>query len=153
MREIITNSAAETEEAGKWLAEFVRDGDIIAYRGGLGMGKTTFTRGLAAGLGIEADVSSPTFTLINEYRGENKNLCHVDAYRLHGVDDLVDTGFYDYVDAGLVLLRFNNNISRGLSFNTFTVFSDIVCTLRNAVKVGDCLKHMEFCFVHSLFLI
>lgn len=102
MREIITNSAAETEEAGKWLAGFVKDGDIIAYRGGLGMGKTTFTRGLAAGLGIEVDVSSPTFTLINEYRGERKRLCHVDAYRLHGADDLFETGFYDYVDAGWV---------------------------------------------------
>lgn len=102
MREIITNSAAETEQAGKWLAQFLQAGDIVAYQGGLGMGKTTFTRGLAAGLGIDAEVSSPTFTLINEYRGEKNSLCHVDAYRLHGADDLIDTGFYDYIDSGWV---------------------------------------------------
>jgi len=102
MREIITAGPAETEKAGQWLAAFLKNGDIIAYRGGLGMGKTTFTRGLAQGLGIEADVSSPTFTLINEYRGEKSSLCHVDAYRLSSAEDLVDTGFYDYVDSGWI---------------------------------------------------
>jgi len=102
MRELITESAEKTEQAGVWLAGLVKGGDIIAYKGGLGMGKTTFTRGLAAGLGIDEQVSSPTFTLINEYRGADNRLCHVDAYRLTGGDDLIDTGFFDYVDSGWI---------------------------------------------------
>ena len=102
MRELITESPEKTEQAGVWLAGLVKGGDIIAYKGGLGMGKTTFTRGLAAGLGIDEQVSSPTFTLINEYRGADNRLCHVDAYRLTGGDDLIDTGFFDYVDSGWI---------------------------------------------------
>lgn len=102
MREIITHSPEETEAVGEQLAKHLSGGDMVAYIGGLGMGKTVFTRGLARGLGISADVSSPTFTLINEYRGGRYNLCHMDAYRLSGTDDLLDTGFYDYIDAGWI---------------------------------------------------
>lgn len=100
MREIQTNSPAQTEAAGEALARLLEAGEMIAYRGGLGMGKTTFTRGLARGLGCTDEVSSPTFTLINEYRGGRINLCHLDAYRLQSPDELLDTGFYDYLDAG-----------------------------------------------------
>lgn len=100
MREIISHSAEETEAQGEKLARLLSPGDIVAYRGGLGMGKTVFTRGLARGLGISADVSSPTFSLINEYRGKGISLCHMDAYRLNNTDDLLDTGFYDYIDSG-----------------------------------------------------
>ena len=92
----------DTQAAAAALAKLLRPGDVIAYRGGMGAGKTTFTRGLAGGLGITEQVSSPTFTLINEYRGEKNRLCHVDAYRLTGGDDLVDTGFFDYVDSGWI---------------------------------------------------
>lgn len=100
MLDIITHSADETSAAGEKLAKMIKKGDIIAFRGGLGMGKTVFTRGLAKGLDIQADVSSPTFSLINEYRGDKICLCHMDAYRLNCTDDLLDTGFYDYLDAG-----------------------------------------------------
>ncbi len=100
MFETVTHSAKETAELGEKLAERIKGGDIIAYRGDLGMGKTVFTGGLAKGLGITADVSSPTFSLINEYRGGRVNLCHMDAYRLNSMDDLLDTGFYDYIDSG-----------------------------------------------------
>lgn len=100
MFETVTHSAKETAELGERLAERIKGGDIIAYRGDLGMGKTVFTGGLAKGLGITADVSSPTFSLINEYRGGRVNLCHMDAYRLNSMDDLLDTGFYDYIDSG-----------------------------------------------------
>ena len=100
MREIHSNSPAETEAAGQAIAELLQPGEIVAYRGGLGMGKTTFTRGLARGLGCADEVSSPTFTLINEYRGGRLNLCHLDAYRLQSADELFDIGFYDYLDAG-----------------------------------------------------
>lgn len=100
MFETVTHNAKETAELGEKLAERIKGGDIIAYRGDLGMGKTVFTGGLAKGLGITADVSSPTFSLINEYRGGRVNLCHMDAYRLNSMDDLLDTGFYDYIDSG-----------------------------------------------------
>ena len=100
MREIHSNSPAETEAAGHAIAGLLLPGEIVAYRGGLGMGKTTFTRGLARGLGCADEVSSPTFTLINEYRGGRLNLCHLDAYRLQSADELFDIGFYDYLDAG-----------------------------------------------------
>ena len=100
MREIHSNSPAETEAAGRAIAGLLQPGEVVAYRGGLGMGKTTFTRGLARGLGCADEVSSPTFTLINEYRGGRLNLCHLDAYRLQSADELFDIGFYDYLDAG-----------------------------------------------------
>ncbi|MFV0498355.1 MAG: tRNA (adenosine(37)-N6)-threonylcarbamoyltransferase complex ATPase subunit type 1 TsaE [Candidatus Fimivivens sp.] len=102
MREFVSHSPEETEAAGENLAALLCDGDIIAYTGGLGMGKTAFTRGLARGLGITADVSSPTFSIINEYRGATRRLCHVDAYRLNNTEDLLDAGFYDYIDAGWI---------------------------------------------------
>lgn len=102
MQEIISHSPQETEAAGEMLAARLCDGDIVAYTGGLGMGKTVFTRGVAKGLGIMADVSSPTFSIINEYRGSHHRLCHVDAYRLNSPEDLLETGFYDYIDAGWI---------------------------------------------------
>ena len=102
MQEIISRSPEETEAAGEKLAALLEDGDIVAYTGGLGMGKTVFTRGLARGLGIEAEVSSPTFSIINEYRGTHRRLCHVDAYRLNGAEALLETGFFDYIDAGWI---------------------------------------------------
>ena len=98
-----THSPAETEKIGELAAERLLPGDIVGFMGGLGMGKTVFTRGLAKGLGFDGDVSSPTFSLINEYRGGRIPLCHMDAYRLTGPDDLFETGFYDYESDGWVI--------------------------------------------------
>lgn len=98
-----THGAAETEKIGELVAERLLPGDIVGFTGGLGMGKTVFTRGLARGLGFSGDVSSPTFSLIHEYRGGRIPLCHMDAYRLTGPDDLFETGFYDYESDGWVI--------------------------------------------------
>jgi len=98
-----THSPAETEKIGEMVAERLLPGDIVGFTGGLGMGKTVFTRGLAKGLGFDGDVSSPTFSLIHEYRGGKIPLCHMDAYRLTGPDDLFETGFYDYESDGWVI--------------------------------------------------
>ncbi|MBR6735353.1 MAG: tRNA (adenosine(37)-N6)-threonylcarbamoyltransferase complex ATPase subunit type 1 TsaE [Oscillospiraceae bacterium] len=98
-----THSPAETEKIGEIVAERLLPGDIVGFTGGLGMGKTVFTRGLAKGLGFDGDVSSPTFSLIHEYRGGKIPLCHMDAYRLTGPDDLFETGFYDYESDGWVI--------------------------------------------------
>ena len=103
MTTIVTRSPAETEAVGAALASRLQAGDLVGFTGGLGAGKTTFTRGLARGLGFEGDVTSPTFALVNEYRGGRLPLCHMDAYRLAGADGLFETGFYDYADGGWVV--------------------------------------------------
>ena len=102
MVEVISNSPAQTEEYAARLGSVLTGGETIAYFGGLGMGKTRFTAGLARGMGISADVSSPTFSLVHEYRGA-KTLYHFDMYRITTFDDLCSTGFFDYLDWGGVL--------------------------------------------------
>ena len=97
-----TASAAQTEALAERLAHSLRGGEVLAYTGGMGMGKTAFTRGLAKGLGIRDSVSSPTFALVHEYRGAIP-LCHFDMYRVEGWEDLDSTGFFDYLDSGAVL--------------------------------------------------
>ena len=96
----ITNSPAETEKLGAALANVLTPGTVIAYRGDLGAGKTAFTRGLARGLGCEEMVTSPTYTIVNEYLGGRLPLFHFDMYRLAYADDLWDIGWEDYVDRG-----------------------------------------------------
>ena len=97
--EYVSHSAEETEAFGEALAARLRPGDVVAFRGGLGMGKTAFTRGLARGLGCTGRVSSPTFTIVNEYDGPLP-LFHFDMYRLGGEEELFGIGWEDYLDRG-----------------------------------------------------
>lgn len=97
--EILSHSEAETESAGERLGASLAPGTVLAYRGGLGMGKTAFTRGLARGLGCTGRVTSPTFTIVNEYEGRVP-LFHFDMYRLPDSDALFDIGWEDYLDRG-----------------------------------------------------
>ena len=97
--EFLSHSTAETEAAGEALARRLRPGTVLAYQGGLGMGKTAFTRGLARGLGCEDRVTSPTFTIVNEYEGRIP-LFHFDMYRLPDADALFDIGWEDYLGRG-----------------------------------------------------
>ena len=94
--ELITNSANDTIEFGKSVARAVEKGAVISLVGDLGAGKTTFTKGVARGLGIMDNVTSPTFTILNEYTGEEKRLYHFDFYRIEDPDELVELGFEDY---------------------------------------------------------
>lgn len=96
----ITNSPAETEALGARLAAVLAPGCVVAYRGDLGAGKTAFTRGLARGLGIREPVTSPTYTIVNEYLSGRLPLFHFDMYRLSGADDLFDIGWEDYLERG-----------------------------------------------------
>ena len=96
----ITNSPAETEAIGAALGKIITSGTVIAYRGDLGAGKTAFTRGLARGLGCTDIVTSPTYTIVNEYLGGRIPLFHFDMYRLASSDDLFDIGWEDYLDRG-----------------------------------------------------
>ena len=97
--EFLSHSTAETEAAGEALARRLRPGTVLAYQGGLGLGKTAFTRGLARGLGCEDRVTSPTFTIVNEYEGRIP-LFHFDMYRLPDADALFDIGWEDYLGRG-----------------------------------------------------
>ena len=96
----ITNSPGETESVGAALGNIIKPGTVIAYRGDLGAGKTAFTRGLAKGLGCTEIVTSPTYTIVNEYLGGRIPLFHFDMYRLRSSDDLFDIGWEDYLDRG-----------------------------------------------------
>ena len=96
----LTNSPAETEAIGAALGKILNPGTVIAYRGDLGAGKTAFTRGLAKGLGCAEMVTSPTYTIVNEYLGGRIPLFHFDMYRLRSSDDLFDIGWDDYLDRG-----------------------------------------------------
>lgn len=111
-----TESAQETIEAGEKLAGLLRAGDVVAYRGGMGVGKTTFTIGVARGLGLDAWVSSPTFALVHEYEGANGlRLCHFDMYRITSPEDLYSTGFFDYLDSDAILVvEWSENIASSL---------------------------------------
>ena len=98
--EFITNSPEQTEKVGAALGRILKPGTILAYRGDLGAGKTAFTRGLARGLGYTELVTSPTYTIVNEYLGGRLPLFHFDMYRLGSSDDLWDIGWEDYLERG-----------------------------------------------------
>ena len=98
--QITTYSADETQALGKKLAESLRPGDVIAYFGDLGAGKTAFTRGIAEGLGVSEQVTSPTYTIVNEYLSGRLPLFHFDMYRLGSSDELFDIGWEDYLARG-----------------------------------------------------
>ena len=121
LQRLMTNSAAETEAAGAALAAHLRPGSVVALYGGLGMGKTAFVRGLAAGLGIQAEVSSPTFALVHDYGG-SPPLIHFEMYRISGWEDLYTTGFFDYLEAGGILaVEWSENIEAALPPGTIRV--------------------------------
>ena len=98
--EYLSHNEIETEALGARLAAVLSPGSVVAYQGDLGMGKTAFTRGLASGLGYSGRVTSPTFTIVNEYEGGRLPLFHFDMYRLADSDALFDIGWEDYLDRG-----------------------------------------------------
>ena len=113
--EFITNSPIETERVGIALAEKLSAGDVIAYEGDLGAGKTAFTRGIARGLGITDPVTSPTYTIVNEYLSGKYPLFHFDMYRLHSAEDLFDIGWEDYLErGGICAVEWSENVADAL---------------------------------------
>ena len=98
--EYLTHSPEETEALGEALGKVLTPGTVLAYEGDLGAGKTAFTRGIARGLGINDPVTSPTYTIVNEYLSGRLPLFHFDMYRLSGADDLFDIGWEDYLEQG-----------------------------------------------------
>ena len=116
-----TKSAEQTEALGQKLGASLPAGSVVAFRGGLGMGKTAFTRGLARGLGCTGRVTSPTFTIVNEYRG-NIPLFHFDMYRLESSDALFDIGWEDYLDrGGICAVEWSEQVARAMPADTVYV--------------------------------
>ena len=121
--QFLSHSAEETERFGESLAQKLRAGDVLAFTGSLGMGKTAFTRGLARGLGCRGRVTSPTFTIVNEYEGKTP-LFHFDMYRLGSSDELFDIGWDDYLArGGVCAVEWSERVSDALPGDT--IFVDI----------------------------
>ena len=114
MQTYLSNSVEETERFAQEFGKTLKDGDCLAFFGDLGAGKTAFVRGLTRGLGIEAEVSSPTFALVHEYRGAH-TLYHYDMYRVDSFDSLYSTGFFDVVGTDAILaVEWSENIEGAL---------------------------------------
>ena len=119
--EHLSHSEQETEQLGEQVARRLPRGTVIAYTGELGMGKTAFTRGLARGLGCRGRVTSPTFTIVNEYDGPTP-LFHFDMYRLADADALFDIGWEDYLDrGGVCAVEWSENVREALPPDAVTV--------------------------------
>ncbi len=121
MLKFVSDSVSQTEAIAESFGKTLKEGTVVAYFGGLGMGKTAFTRGLAKGMGSTADVSSPTFAIVNDYGG-NPPLVHFDMYKVDSWDDLYSSGFFDYLDMGAVLaVEWSENIENALPDDTVRV--------------------------------
>lgn len=120
MIKLVSHSPEDTEAIGIKIAQKLSGTEVIALFGGLGMGKTAFTRGVASALGVGDSVSSPTFALVNEYRG-TYNIYHFDMYRVTSWDDLYSTGFFDYIDNGVLIIEWSENIEGALPENAIRI--------------------------------
>ena len=137
--EFITNSPAETEAIGAALGKTLRPGTVLAYRGDLGAGKTAFTRGLARGLGCAELVTSPTYTIVNEYLGGRLPLFHFDMYRLRSSDDLWDIGWEDYLDrGGVCAVEWSENVEDAMEDALWVTIEKLGAdTRRITIEGGD----------------
>ena len=117
-----SESVAMTEEYGRRLAQELKSGSVVAFFGGMGMGKTQMVRGIAEGLGLNAEVASPTFALVHDYGG-HPPLIHFDMYRVTGWEDLYSTGYFDYLDAGCILVvEWSENIASALPEDAIRIY-------------------------------
>lgn len=120
MQTFISRSTQQTEDYAAQIAAKLSAGAVIACRAPMGAGKTAFARGLARGLGLSDEVSSPTFALVQEYTHGKIPMYHFDMYRVHGFDELYSTGFFDYLDASAVLyVEWSENIRQTLPENIY----------------------------------
>lgn len=113
-KNFLTHSEKETEQIGKTLVKNLKGNEVVALYGDLGAGKTAFVRGAAKGLHINSDVSSPTFALVHEYECESFPVYHFDMYRISSYEDLYSTGYFDYIDTGVLFIEWSENITEFL---------------------------------------
>ena len=143
--EFITNSPEQTEAVGAALGNILKPGTILAYRGDLGAGKTAFTRGLARGLGYHEPVTSPTYTIVNEYLGGRLPLFHFDMYRLASSDDLWDIGWEDYLErGGICAVEWSENVEDALEDAIFVTIEKLGEDARRiTIEGGDFLADLS----------
>ena len=143
--EYITNSPAETEAVGAALAAVLRPGTVLAYRGDLGAGKTAFTRGLAKGLGCGDMVTSPTYTIVNEYLSGRMPLFHFDMYRLASSDDLWDIGWEDYLErGGVCAVEWSENVDDAMENAVYVTIEKLgEDSRRITIEGGDFLADLS----------
>ena len=143
--EFITDSPAQTEAIGAALGKILRPGTVIAYRGDLGAGKTAFTRGLAKGLGCTDMVTSPTYTIVNEYVSGRLPLFHFDMYRLASSDDLWDIGWEDYLErGGVCAVEWSENVEDALEDAISVTIEKLgEDTRRITIEGGDSLADLN----------
>ena len=141
----ITNSPSETEALGAALGRILPPGTVLAYRGDLGAGKTAFTRGLARGLGCRDMVTSPTYTIVNEYLGGRLPLFHFDMYRLSCAEDLWDIGWDDYLDrGGICAVEWSENVAEAMEDPVTVTIEKLGATSRRVtVEGGELLADLS----------
>lgn len=133
----ITHSPQETEAVGEALGKILKPKTVIAYKGDLGAGKTAFTRGLARGLGCRELVTSPTYTIVNEYLGGRLPLFHFDMYRLHSSEDLFDIGWEDYLERdGVCAVEWSENVEDALEDPMVITIQKLSDEERNIILEG-----------------
>ena len=133
-----TNSPLETEKIGEKLAAVLPAGTVIAYRGDLGAGKTAFTRGLARGLGCTEQVTSPTYTIVNEYLSGRLPLFHFDMYRLASADDLWSIGWEDYLDrGGVCAVEWSENVDDAMEGALWVTLETLGADQRRITLEGE----------------
>jgi tRNA threonylcarbamoyladenosine biosynthesis protein TsaE len=136
MAEFFSTSEQETEELGRRLAETLKGGAVVAMYGDLGAGKTAFVRGMARGLGLDCRVSSPTFTIVNEYLGE-RELIHFDLYRISGEEELFDIGWEDYLSRGAICaVEWSENVPGAFYGDEITVRIRKTGDTRREIEIG-----------------
>ena len=123
MNEFLSKSVEDTEKFAEEFSKSLTGSEIIAMYGDLGAGKTSFTKGLAKGLEVEQTVTSPTFAIVNEYSG-NYPLYHFDMYRIENWDDLESIGFFDYINTGIIIIEWSENIEGALPSGVIRVYID-----------------------------
>ena len=120
--EFVTHSPEQTRQLGARLAKALKPGAVVAFTGDLGAGKTAFVSGMAQGLGVRERVTSPTFTIVNEYEGGRLPLFHFDMYRLGSADELFDIGWEDYMNrGGVCAVEWSENVAEAMETGTIRV--------------------------------
>ena len=141
---IVTDNETATIREGEKLGRTLAPGAVVALFGGLGAGKTAFTRGLAIGLGIKADVSSPTFTIVNEYPGTTP-LFHFDMYRLEGENELFEIGWDDYLErGGVCAIEWSEKIQNSLPTCTIAVTIETLGENKRRIEVKKRLSSAKY---------
>lgn len=124
MFEIVSNSLEETENIGINFSKTLKGNEVVALFGGLGAGKTSFVGGIAKGLSLSDEISSPTFSLVNEYTSGKFPVYHFDMYRVTNWENLYSTGFFDYLNSGVLIIEWSENISEFLPDDAVKIFID-----------------------------